>query len=335
MKKVSYLFLTAIVGLVIVSCEGRVGRIAETGPEALGPVVPTKVDQPVINPSSGSFPAGYLVEIGTATEGATIRYTTDGSAPDQNSPTYTAPIELSTDQVKAIAIKEGLEDSEIAASTYTVQAPYSPNFTPSPTVTYNAPVSVTLTVPQGDHDEIRYTTDGSVPTATTGTVYSTPVNIATTGTTIKAVSINAGVASTPNTATYTLKTLAPTITHVTCPAVNPACPAVLDIDDNFSTKVGNKIRLINELEAAVAPTPTTPLPASTLCTGCIKLTAATAGSTMYWRIASSGIGTAPAWVAYCQPIKCSSIVPTAFNAETYATKSGMQNSAIGSKAFTK
>jgi phi13 family phage major tail protein len=51
--------------------------------------------------------------------------------------------------------------------------------------------------------EIRYTTDGSNPTATTGTVYADPIEI-TAETTIKAVAVKDGVASEVATFSYTI-----------------------------------------------------------------------------------------------------------------------------------
>ena len=67
----------------------------------------------------------------------------------------------------------------------------------------------TVTLTQAKADQIRYTTDGTVPTKTTGTVYSTPISI-TTATTIKAIAIKNNVASDVAEATYTMKVATPT-----------------------------------------------------------------------------------------------------------------------------
>lgn len=53
------------------------------------------------------------LQITCATEGAEIRYTTDGSDPTLQSDLYTAPIEASG-TVKAKAWKEGMLSSEVA-----------------------------------------------------------------------------------------------------------------------------------------------------------------------------------------------------------------------------
>lgn len=55
----------------------------------------------------------------TAAEGATIKYTTDGSAPTSASSTYNAPLTLNaTTTVKAIAIKDGVTSS-VASKVFT------------------------------------------------------------------------------------------------------------------------------------------------------------------------------------------------------------------------
>lgn len=59
---------------------------------------------------------------------------------------------------------------------------------------------VTMTAESGA--EIRYTTDGSTPTATSGTVYSGPVTLTET-TTVKAVAVKDGVTSSVTSRTYT------------------------------------------------------------------------------------------------------------------------------------
>ena len=62
---------------------------------------------------------GNVLTISTTTENATIYYTLDGSTPTRQSTQYTAPFEVTHNcTVKAIAVAEGYDDSEVA--TYTV-----------------------------------------------------------------------------------------------------------------------------------------------------------------------------------------------------------------------
>ncbi|MCS7304453.1 MAG: chitobiase/beta-hexosaminidase C-terminal domain-containing protein [Thermoguttaceae bacterium] len=65
-----------------------------------------------------------MVTISCATPGATIRYTTDGSNPNETSPVYTSPLSITrTTTIKAQAYRDGMQPSAIAVATYT----YDPN----------------------------------------------------------------------------------------------------------------------------------------------------------------------------------------------------------------
>lgn len=76
---------------------------------------------PVFNPAAGAYASAQEVSITCATEGAVIKYTTDGSVPTPESAAYTGPIHVSvTTTIKAIAIKEGMDTSAVASATYTI-----------------------------------------------------------------------------------------------------------------------------------------------------------------------------------------------------------------------
>ncbi len=68
----------------------------------------------------GFFEAPFDVAITSDTEGATIRYTLDGSAPSENDGTvYTGPVTISeTTTLRAIAFKPGLEPTNVDTQTY-------------------------------------------------------------------------------------------------------------------------------------------------------------------------------------------------------------------------
>jgi hypothetical protein len=95
-------------------------RVGTNWAEAMAPAgVVTKVSTPNLNPGGGSFTAPVQVAISSATEGASIYYTLDGSAPDNTKTLYTAPLQItSTTTVKAIAYKTGLDASNVATATY-------------------------------------------------------------------------------------------------------------------------------------------------------------------------------------------------------------------------
>lgn len=81
-----------------------------------------KAETPAADPGSGSVEVNTAVTLTTATEGAKIFYTTDGSEPDLTSKLYTGPILITADTViRAIAVKAGMTNSDVAAFTYTVE----------------------------------------------------------------------------------------------------------------------------------------------------------------------------------------------------------------------
>jgi hypothetical protein len=77
---------------------------------------------PAFSPAAGTYSSTQSVTISTATSGASIRYTTDGSTPSETVGTlYSAAISVSaTTTIKAIAYASGYTDSSIASVTYTI-----------------------------------------------------------------------------------------------------------------------------------------------------------------------------------------------------------------------
>ncbi|MGM7682608.1 chitobiase/beta-hexosaminidase C-terminal domain-containing protein [Cytobacillus sp. Hm23] len=74
--------------------------------------------------SSGEVDAGTEVTLSTSTDGADIYFTTDGTLPTEESTLYDAPIAINEDvTIQAIAVKEGLDASNVASFSYTVKAP--------------------------------------------------------------------------------------------------------------------------------------------------------------------------------------------------------------------
>ena len=82
----------------------------------------SKVATPTIAPPGGSYNSAQLVTISTATTGASIRYTTDGSTPSSTTGTaYTGPISVKSSlTLKAIAYASGMTDSSVITATYTI-----------------------------------------------------------------------------------------------------------------------------------------------------------------------------------------------------------------------
>lgn len=93
-----------------------------------GSVEPPKetVAKPVISPASTTFSKGESVSVSitTETEGATIHYTINGDEPTAESAVYSTPLKVTeTTTVKAIAVKDGWNNSEVAEVKYTMVDP--------------------------------------------------------------------------------------------------------------------------------------------------------------------------------------------------------------------
>ncbi len=167
---------------------------------------PAAVTAPVFSPAGGEYTNAQTVTITSATEDAVIRYTTDGTEPSATSLAYSAPLTVDkTTTLKAKAFKEGLTDSATSTAVYTIVSEdtvAAPAFSPSGG-TYSEPQEVALTCAT-ENAVIRYTTDGSEPTASSQ-VYTDAISVDST-TTIKAKAFKEGMtASSTVTAVYTIE----------------------------------------------------------------------------------------------------------------------------------
>ena len=155
------------------------------------------VSPAVFTPYTGTYNSGQAVAMASSTSGAAIRYTTDGSTPTFSTGTvYSGPITLTSDAtVKAVAYASGMNNSAVNTAIYTIAgsggnpAAADPTFSPGGG-SYTSAQSVTIATSTGGAT-IRYTTDGSTPSETNGTIYSGPVNIASTAT-LKAIAYESG-----------------------------------------------------------------------------------------------------------------------------------------------
>jgi hypothetical protein len=80
------------------------------------------VATPTFSPGTGTYASPVTVAISTATAGATIYYTIDGTTPSNYSTPYlTAGVNISTTTtLQAIAYKGGMTTSAVASATYTI-----------------------------------------------------------------------------------------------------------------------------------------------------------------------------------------------------------------------
>jgi len=145
-------------------------------------VIPIEtVATPEISPASGIYTEPIQISITTQTPEATIRYTTDGMEPSTTvGEIYTGSINISeTTTVKAIAYKTGMNPSLISNASYVINIAVpevaAPMFS-HPTGTYFEPISVSISTTT-ENTMIRYTTDGSTPSATSGILYEQPIEV--------------------------------------------------------------------------------------------------------------------------------------------------------------
>ncbi|MCL2154500.1 MAG: chitobiase/beta-hexosaminidase C-terminal domain-containing protein, partial [Leptospirales bacterium] len=172
------------------------------------------VDKPEVNVPEGEVPYGTTITLNTATTGAEIRYTLDGSDPNSSCTLYTSPFTLNTlgsVTLKAIAIKAGIENSDILVAAYTVipvGTVTKPTAAPSEGVIISGTTVELSTTTAGA--EIWYTTNGVTPAKNVGTKYTTPILI-TVDTIIKAIAVKEGMTdSNISEITYTAKAAKPT-----------------------------------------------------------------------------------------------------------------------------
>ena len=156
--------------------------------EVVSATYSVKATAPTFSIAEGTYNTTQSVSLENTTDGATIYYTIDGPNPTSSSTAYSTAIDVTkTTTIKAIAIKAGLTDSEVASATYTLKV-----------------LAPTFSVPGGDYDDeqnvelscategatIHYTVNGVVPIASSPT-YEGTISISDVKT-IKAIAVKDG-----------------------------------------------------------------------------------------------------------------------------------------------
>lgn len=146
--------------------------------------------KPVITSAQNEdYPGGCVmtVTITSATEGADIYYTFDGSEANRNSYRYTAPFDVENFEdvtIKAIAVKEYFSDSETAEEVIPANTEAAALATPVVAILDN---SFTITCEAAGKYDIIYTVDGSEPSTENGLIYTDKVTYLKGEYTIKAI----------------------------------------------------------------------------------------------------------------------------------------------------
>ncbi|MFJ6278699.1 chitobiase/beta-hexosaminidase C-terminal domain-containing protein [Arthrobacter subterraneus] len=151
---------------------------------AVPPAAPTVTATTV----GGTFNTVQTVSLTAEPAGSPIFFTVDGTDPEPDGVQYTEPITIGegTTTLKFLAVNEGVP-SEIVTEVYTVDLTAPELATTTPGGTFTGATTAALTATEGA--AIRFTTDGTEPTATS-TLYTAPIAITQT-TTLRAVAIDA------------------------------------------------------------------------------------------------------------------------------------------------
>jgi len=160
----------------------------------------------------GTYSAAQSVSISSATSGAKIYYTTDGTTPTASSTLYTGSVMVNKNiTLHAMAAASGLAPSPVATAVYAIGLPTAA--TPAFSVaggTYSSAQTVTITDATSGAT-IYYTTNGATPT-TSSTKYTAAIKVSATEA-VKAIAVAASYnSSAVQTASYTIAIAAATPT---------------------------------------------------------------------------------------------------------------------------
>lgn len=143
----------------------------------------------IAEPDSGILLYGNTVSLSTTDENTEIRYTLDGSDPVENGVKYTGPIAITQRSLlKACTVRTDGNYSPVGICEYEVKPAAVDASVPPGRVEPGTPVTLSCATPGA---EIRYTVDGSEPSATNGAVCTEPITISQT-TTLKVISLMPG-----------------------------------------------------------------------------------------------------------------------------------------------
>lgn len=161
------------------------------------------VATPTFSPVAGTYTSTQSVTISSATGGATLCYTIDGTTPTANGTgtcthgtTYTTAVSVAVPEtLKAIGSLSGDSDSAVGSAAYVITV-VPPTFSPVAGI-YTSTQSVTISTTTGGAT-LCYTIDGTTPTAngagtcTHGTTYSGAVSVSV-SLTLKAIGSISGL----------------------------------------------------------------------------------------------------------------------------------------------
>ena len=186
------------------NCRRQLGVVVLLLCLIMGTSLPAAADQVAAltaEPAPGTYSGTQTVRLSSTTEDVTIYYTVNGTAPTTASTEYDpgmyfdgwgwwgggVTVDANT-TIKAIAVAEGMDDSDVAVFEYLIKAA-TPEASPYP-ATYKEWPEITLSSAT-EGATIYYTIDGSEPTDAS-TPYITSIQTSDTLNIIKAIAIKAG-----------------------------------------------------------------------------------------------------------------------------------------------
>jgi len=181
-------------------------------------------------PNGGSFTNSTTLALSCSTNGAIIRYTTDGSDPTTNSAEYQSLIILnSTGQVKVKAFKDGYDASDIFTKNFNFNVAQIISDPKEGKIDSGTKIKLST---ETNGVEIRYTTNGTRPNCSSGQKYTAPIQIDTT-TTINAIGCKTGYSNYEFTGVYVIEG-----ENIPAPLANPP-------EGTYSDLIKIKLEIIN------------------------------------------------------------------------------------------
>jgi len=114
------LYTTTTIKFIAIKAGLNESFIVEETYTLTGSTNPTPPAQPTANPPAGPVASGTTVTLSTTTDGATIRYTTDGNNPTATTGTEGRTVTVNAAMtIKAIAVKDGVS-SDVLTASYTI-----------------------------------------------------------------------------------------------------------------------------------------------------------------------------------------------------------------------
>lgn len=153
----------------------------------------SQVAAPAFSPPGGSYTSTQSVTMASATSGAAIYYTRDGSTPSASSTLYSGAIQVAAPgaTIKAIGVKSGMTSSSVTSATYAISGSQveNPSFAPAGG-TYTTAQTVRLSSPTSGAS-IWYALNGGAQQFYND---ATPLNVASSGTFVHGVAEDGGTA---------------------------------------------------------------------------------------------------------------------------------------------